>query len=144
MDLLTKHVSEYQPLVVSVAKELGIKHPDEENTWKNDSKRRKMSITTTSEHKGHKQFKCDICNAIYGRRGNLNKHVATVHEGSKQFNCDICNAKFGQKGDLNRLVKTVHERKKKQFKCDICNTNFGQKSNLNRHIATIHDRKKTI
>ena len=37
MDLLTKRESEYQPLAVLEAKDLGIKHPDEENTWKNES-----------------------------------------------------------------------------------------------------------
>ena len=84
MDLLTKHESEYEPLVVPEAKELGIKHPDEENTtWKNELKRRKMSIKTTSEYKGHKQFKCDICNANFGRKSSLNQHVANVHEGKK-------------------------------------------------------------
>ena len=66
MDLLTKKESEYLPLVVPKGKELGIKQPDEENTtWKNELKRRKMPIKTTSEHKGHKQFKCDICNANF-------------------------------------------------------------------------------
>ena len=55
MDLLTKKESEYLPLVVPKAKELGIKQPDEENTtWKNELKRRKMPIKTTSEHKGQK------------------------------------------------------------------------------------------
>ena len=58
MDLLTKQESDYQPLVVPKTTELGIKQPDEENTtWKNEFlKRRKMTIKTTSEHKGHKQF----------------------------------------------------------------------------------------
>ena len=66
MDLLTKKESEYLTLVVPKAKELGIKQPDEENTtWKNELKRRKMPIKTTSEHKGHKQYICDICNASF-------------------------------------------------------------------------------
>ena len=49
---------------------------------------------------------------------HLNRHVTTFHEGKKQFKCDICNANFGQKGNLDTHVATVHERKK-QFKCDI-------------------------
>ena len=42
-----------------------------------ESKRRKVSIKAASVHGGkQKQFKCDICNAEFGRKGNLNKHVA--------------------------------------------------------------------
>ena len=67
----------------------------------------------------------------------MNKHIATVHEGKKQFKCDICNANFGQKGDRNRHVTTVHEGKK-PFKCDICNAKFGKWTVLihKSHIAT--------
>ena len=54
-------------------------------------------------------------------------------EENKIFKCDICDAKFGQKLHMKRHVATVHEGKK-QFKCDICNANFGQKDNLNSHI----------
>ena len=45
--------------------------------------------------------------------GHLNKHVATVHEGKKQFKCAICNAVFGQKPHFIKHVLTVHEGKKK-------------------------------
>ena len=40
------------------------------------------------EKKGHGrkiQFKCDFCDANFGGKGNLNKHVAIIHEGKKEF-----------------------------------------------------------
>ena len=101
MNLLTKPDSKYQPLVVPEAKELGIKHPDKENTWKNESKRRKMSIKATPEHKGQKQFKCDICNAEFISKQRMKGHIAIVHEGKREFICDICNTQF----TLLRIVK---------------------------------------
>ena len=42
----------------------------------------------------------------------MNTYVATIHEGKKQNKCDICNAEFGEKGDLNRHVAIVHEGQK--------------------------------
>ena len=71
-------VSDSQPLVVLESKELKNNHPDVENNWKNESKRRK--IKTSSDHERKKQFKCDICNSNFGGKGNLNAHVTKVHE----------------------------------------------------------------
>ena len=133
-----KQESDYQSPVIPEVKEIEIlKCSDEENSWKNKSKRRKVSIKTGSDHKGKDQFKCDI----FGQKGSLNIHVGTVHEGKKQFKCDICNASFGKKGNLNTHVATVHEGKK-QFKCDICGANFGEKGTLKKHVATVHEGKK--
>ena len=72
-------------------------------------------------HEGRKRFKCEICNAEFGQKSDLNKHVAVVHEGKKQFTCDICNSEFGQKGTLKQHVVVVHEGNKQ---CEICNRNF--------------------
>ncbi len=36
------------------------------------------------------QFHCPQCNAPFGQRSNLNKHVRTVHENQRPFQCDQC------------------------------------------------------
>ena len=105
-----KQESDPQPSVIHEAKELEIKHLEEENTQKNESKRRKVSMKTTPGHKGKEKIQCDICNASFVQKGTFKKHFATVHEGKKQFKCDTCNAKFGQKSQLTHHVRTVHQR----------------------------------
>ena len=55
---------------------------------------------------------------------SLNKHVVKVHEGNKQFKCGICNALFGQKRDFNKHVATVNEGKNHSYvKCVMLSLN---------------------
>ena len=59
-----------------LAKDFEMKKKDEENTWKNEAKkgkRRKVLMKTAPDGKGMKKFKCDICEAIFGRKA----HCAT-------------------------------------------------------------------
>ena len=50
--------------------------------------------------KSLKTFKCDLCDANYSQKLNLDSHFRSVHEGKRSFKCDICNASFAQKGNL--------------------------------------------
>ena len=118
-ELDIKQEPDSQPLVIPEAKEIEIKQPDEEKNWENVSKRRKISIRTTSDHEEKEKYKCDICNANFGQKSNFRTHVTTVHEGKKTFKCDICDASFGEKGTLKRHVATVHEGKKEFIKALI-------------------------
>ena len=59
--------------------------------------------------KKKKPFKCNICDASFTQKGNLNGHVASIHEGKKPFKCSICDASFTKKGHLDGHVALVHE-----------------------------------
>ena len=85
-----------QALLIPEAKRKLEIYPDKEINWRNESKRRKVSMNTPSVNEGKKQFKCDICNANFGQKSILNKHVGMVHEGKKQFKCKICTVNFEQ------------------------------------------------
>ena len=75
---------------------------------------RKVLIKTLSDHEGQGQLKYDDnASAKFGRNYYLNQNVATVPEEKKQFRFDICNTNFRKKGNLDQHVATVHEGEKK-------------------------------
>ena len=92
-----KQGNDSQILFIPKAKELEIKHP-EENSLKNKSKRTKVLKKAVSGHEGKEKIKCQICDTMFEQMGYLNKHMVTVHDGKKPFQCDICNFEFRQKG----------------------------------------------
>ena len=55
-----------------------------------------------------KQFKCNLCNAEYTYKGNLQKHIESFHDG-KRYDCAICDKSFKQKGNLKYHVESIHE-----------------------------------
>ena len=50
--------------------------------------------------------------------GGIFQSMILIFVGFPQFKCDICNAKFGQKCSLDRHVVIAHEEKK-QLKCEM-------------------------
>ena len=68
-----KQEPDSQPSIIHEAKEHEIKHIDEENAQKNESKRRKVSIKKALGHKGKYKFKCNICNVNFVQKPTLKK-----------------------------------------------------------------------
>ena len=58
---------------------------------------------------GVKNCSCDFCDKSFGKKTDLQIHIATVHQGIKNYSCDLCDKSFGQKGDLRKHITTVHE-----------------------------------
>ena len=52
-----------------------------------------MNIHIEAVHEEKKQLKCDICDAKYAQKSNLNTHAA-VHDVKKALKCDTCYTKF--------------------------------------------------
>ena len=102
----------------------------------------KYSCVRPAELKRHKDtvhlklkpHKCNQCDAAYGGKGDLNKHIKSAHE--KAFDCQTCNKSCSTAYYLREHIKAVHEGRK--VKCDYCEETFAFKSNKNDHIRRRH------
>ena len=65
--------------------------------------------------------------------------VAKEFKCVKEFKCDLCYAIFKKKSDLRVHMICFHEEIKKNHKCNICNETFITLNNLKRHTYSVHD-----
>ena len=90
-------------------KEPEIIYPNESFEYKNTLEIEEESKKLDHERKELiKQFKCNLCNAEYTYKGNLQKHIESFHDG-KRYDCHICDKSFKQKGNLKYHVESIHE-----------------------------------
>ena len=87
-----------------------------------------------------KPFKCDICDAAFGKMGHLNRHKR-IHTGEKPYKCDTCGAAYIQKSNLIGHIR-IHTGEK-PFKCEVCDHRFARKTDLNQHMRT-HTKRAAI
>ena len=91
-----------------------------------------------TDHKGHKDHKCESCDKSFSQRGDLKKHIHTVHKGHKDHKCESCGKSFSDAGQLKRHIQLIHEGLR-NYKCMSCGK-FLTFKNLNK----FHDHKKSI
>ncbi|XP_076461525.1 uncharacterized protein LOC143294020 [Babylonia areolata] len=114
-----------------------------------------------------KQYKCDLCTAVFSRLGNYTRHrkIHTLNlKEDTHFKCPHCERPFLQRCDMNRHIAVhtnqypfrcqtcnkgyirrsdlvVHERfhsKNRAFKCETCGRAFYQSGDLSRHKRFVH------
>ncbi|XP_070533339.1 zinc finger protein 19-like [Ptychodera flava] len=80
-------------------------------------------------------FVCQTCNALYGLKKSLVKHVKAEHSESDLFSCQVCGQGFRGFTALLRHKRSQHPESVK-FGCRLCPAEFSLQSELRAHKAT--------
>ena len=54
------------------------------------------------------KFKCDVCDATFATKSNLQTHINTVHLNMRVHACSQCTKSYSEKRNLNRHIREVH------------------------------------
>lgn len=90
-----------------------------------------------------KPFHCAVegCQATFGQKGSLTRHVRSRHEKLRPHTCDLCQKSFSALWTLRVHQRNVH-LKSKPHKCHLCDKSFGELFNKSKHIAIVHEGKR--
>ncbi|XP_056407468.1 uncharacterized protein LOC130299812 [Hyla sarda] len=87
-------------------------------------------VTTRTDQKGAKKFKCDECGKQFTVISSLRTH-RRIHTGEKLYSCSECGKRFTSKSNF-----VTHERShtgEKPYSCSECGNSFTYKSQLLKH-----------
>ena len=90
-----------------------------------------------------RRFECTVegCNADFGTKQGMKKHVNAVHLGLKPHQCEMCDKTFAEKTQMMSHIQNVHTNVKK-LKCKLCPELFKNERYLNSHMK-VHVKKFT-
>ena len=86
-----------------------------------------------------KNFACSQCDKRFGRKSNLDTHVARLHE-KLNYPCDICEKTFTTKDNLTRHKKNIHD-KNFSFICQFCGKGTRQQRDFDSHMRYHHPKE---
>jgi len=87
-------------------------------------------------HTGEKPFGCEVCDARFTRKGDVERHVRIVHNKQKPFKCCRCQRAFGDKKNLRWHL--MNHDKKLFYVCEACGFKFGKREYWENHVRFIH------
>ena len=90
-------------------------------------------------HAGKKPYICEFCDAVFGQKGHLKRHMARKHPEEKIFECFLCDASFVLQDDLEKHQK-VHSAST-NIQCKYCKIPFASIVTLSMHIAQEHSQE---
>lgn len=107
-----------------------------------DVRQRAGSQEGTAKRDG-KPFCCAYngCDATFGQKGSLTRHVRSRHEKLRPHTCPLCRKSFSALWTLRVHQRNVH-LKSKPHKCHLCDKSFGELFNKSKHIAIVHEGKR--
>ncbi|XP_046611640.1 uncharacterized protein LOC124301044 isoform X1 [Neodiprion virginianus] len=79
-------------------------------------------------------FKCDLCDLVFDRMSQLDKHKRNVHSQERSQVCQICGKGFFRSTDLKTHLN-IHLGTNRCI-CEVCGREFNHVSNLIRHGRT--------
>ena len=84
------------------------------------------------------EFRCKICDKVYGSKTDLNHHKERQHEEDSvdAFKCKLCDKGSSSKDTLEEHISSDHVEK---IKCDLCVKGLPSKDALEDHISSHHD-----
>ena len=106
---------------------------------------RSSAATVVSNAAEAPTFKCDDCDYVTKRKGDLGKHRLSKHTDPSEIDwqqCESCSTKCKTKGLLNKHVSDRHGEK--TFKCSDCEYATTTATNLKRHVTSVHGNTRSF
>ncbi|KAI6218144.1 Zinc finger protein [Aphelenchoides fujianensis] len=90
-----------------------------------------------------RSYACPQCEKVYGTTTLLEEHVSVSHLQLRPYKCEVCDARFGRKGGLRRHILIVHGDLKYKCPVEGCeHPGYKCSKALAAHIRSVHTKER--